>query len=101
MTPDELATQLQFFKDIGVDTLDVSASPFGRSSGEAGDEGLSAPVTSAESLETIRLDLGECQRCKLAPMRTNIVFGSGNPHAELVFVGEAPGFDEDQQGLPF
>jgi uracil-DNA glycosylase len=101
MTPDELAAQLQFFKDIGVDTLDVSASPSGRRSGEAGDEGLSAPVTSAESLETIRLDLGECQRCKLAPMRTNIVFGSGNPHAELVFVGEAPGFDEDQQGLPF
>jgi uracil-DNA glycosylase len=56
---------------------------------------------STETLDTIRLDLGDCQRCKLAPMRTNIVFGSGNPHAELVFVGEAPGFDEDQQGLPF
>ena len=56
---------------------------------------------SIDTLDTIRLDIGDCQRCKLAPTRTNIVFGSGNPHAELVFVGEAPGFDEDQQGLPF
>ena len=101
MTPNELATQIQFFKDIGVDTLDVSASPSGRSCGEAADEGLSTPAVSTETLDTIRLDLGDCQRCKLAPMRTNIVFGSGNPHSELVFVGEAPGFDEDQQGLPF
>jgi uracil-DNA glycosylase len=103
MTPNELASQLQFFKDIGVDTLDVNASPSGRSSGEAGDEGQTAPdLSNKESLDSIRLDLGDCQRCKLAPMRTNIVlFGSGNPHAELVFVGEAPGFDEDQQGLPF
>ena len=52
-------------------------------------------------LDDIRTELGDCQRCKLAPKRTNIVFGSGNPNAELVFVGEAPGFDEDQQGLPF
>jgi DNA polymerase len=102
MTPNELASQLQFFKDIGVDTLDVNASPSGRSSGEAGDEGRMPPaISNKESLDTIRLDLGDCQRCRLAPARTNIVFGSGNPDAELVFVGEAPGFDEDQQGLPF
>jgi DNA polymerase len=49
----------------------------------------------------IREDIGDCQRCKLAPSRTNIVFGSGNINAELVFVGEAPGSDEDEQGLPF
>ncbi len=54
-----------------------------------------------ESLDKIRADLGDCRRCKLAPGRTNIVFGSGNPHAELMFVGEAPGADEDEQGLPF
>lgn len=54
-----------------------------------------------ETLETIREDLGDCQRCKLAPTRKNIVFGSGNPNAELMFVGEAPGADEDDQGLPF
>ncbi len=59
------------------------------------------PATPDESLEQIRADLGDCRRCKLAPLRTNIVFGSGNPRAELMFVGEAPGADEDAQGLPF
>jgi len=54
-----------------------------------------------EPLENIRRDLGDCRRCKLAPDRTNIVFGSGNPKAELMFVGEAPGSAEDAQGLPF
>lgn len=54
-----------------------------------------------ESLEAIRSDLNDCRRCKLAQGRKNIVFGSGNPHAELLFVGEGPGSDEDEQGLPF
>jgi uracil-DNA glycosylase len=54
-----------------------------------------------ETLEDIRRDLGDCQRCKLAGGRKHIVFGQGNPHAELVFVGEGPGADEDEQGLPF
>lgn len=54
-----------------------------------------------ESLGAILGDLNDCRRCKLAPGRTNLVFGSGNPHAELMFVGEAPGADEDAQGLPF
>jgi uracil-DNA glycosylase family 4 len=56
---------------------------------------------SVESLESVRADIGDCKRCKLAPTRTNIVFGSGNPQATLMFVGEAPGADEDAQGLPF
>ncbi|MCI0401899.1 MAG: uracil-DNA glycosylase [Acidobacteria bacterium] len=54
-----------------------------------------------ETLPQIRADLGECTRCKLAPHRTRIVFGEGNPKAQLVFVGEAPGADEDAQGRPF
>ncbi len=54
-----------------------------------------------ETLEQVRADLGDCQRCKLAGGRHNIVFGEGNRHAELVFVGEGPGADEDEQGLPF
>jgi uracil-DNA glycosylase len=58
------------------------------------------PAT-GESLDDIRAELKDCRRCKLAPTRTNLVFGSGNPHAELMFVGEAPGADEDAQGLPF
>ncbi len=45
--------------------------------------------------------IGDCRRCKLAPSRTQIVFGVGNPRAELVFVGEAPGAEEDAQGVPF
>jgi uracil-DNA glycosylase family 4 len=54
-----------------------------------------------ETLETIRSDLKNCKRCKLSPTRKNIVFGSGNPNADLLFVGEAPGADEDEQGVPF
>ena len=54
-----------------------------------------------ETLEEISHDLGDCRRCKLAPTRKTIVFGQGNPHAALVFVGEGPGADEDEQGLPF
>lgn len=52
-------------------------------------------------LEEIRAELGDCRRCKLCSGRTNIVFGVGNPKAELVFVGEGPGADEDEQGIPF
>ena len=59
------------------------------------------PRCERETLEQIREDLGDCHRCRLANGRKTIVFGQGNPHAELVFVGEGPGADEDAQGLPF
>jgi DNA polymerase len=59
------------------------------------------PVRHRQTLDQIREDLGDCQRCKLAKGRKHIVFGQGNPHAELVFIGEGPGADEDEQGLPF
>jgi len=52
-------------------------------------------------LNDVRTDLGDCRRCDLHGGRKNIVFGEGNPHAGLVFVGEAPGADEDDQGRPF
>ena len=52
-------------------------------------------------LDGIRAWIGDCQRCKLAGGRKSIVFGQGNPKAELMFIGEAPGADEDEQGLPF
>ncbi|HKV54557.1 MAG TPA: uracil-DNA glycosylase [Candidatus Binataceae bacterium] len=52
-------------------------------------------------LEAVREFIGECTRCKLAPGRTNLVFGVGNPNAQLMFVGEAPGADEDLRGEPF
>ena len=59
-----------------------------------------APVV-RPTLEQVREELGECTRCKLHAGRIQIVFGVGNPAARLVFVGEAPGADEDAQGEPF
>jgi uracil-DNA glycosylase len=55
----------------------------------------------ASALKLIREDLGDCTRCKLHEGRNKIVFGVGDPHAELMFVGEGPGADEDAQGEPF
>lgn len=53
------------------------------------------------TLEELCEFVGDCTRCKLAPLRTHLVFGLGNPRAELMFVGEAPGADEDARGEPF
>ena len=90
MDREEIARQLEFFREIGISHVDVD------------DNGISLPVPGhILTLEDIRHDLGDCQRCKLAPTRANIVFGSGNPNADLMFVGEAPGSEEDRQGLPF
>ena len=56
----------------------------------------------AEALAAVRADIGDCTRCKLHTQgRRQIVFGVGNPEADLMFVGEAPGADEDIQGIPF
>jgi uracil-DNA glycosylase family 4 len=62
-----------------------------------------APTASSPlaALELIRAELGDCRRCGLCTTRTNIVYGQGNPKAELVFVGEGPEEDEDRSGLPF
>jgi len=60
-----------------------------------------AGVSPAPSLTEVREDLGDCRRCKLAASRRNLVFGVGHPAAPIVFVGEAPGADEDRQGEPF
>lgn len=55
----------------------------------------------SDPLETIRKEIGDCKRCKLCKGRKNMVFGVGDPKARLMFVGEGPGADEDEQGLPF
>ncbi|MBI5570274.1 MAG: uracil-DNA glycosylase [Desulfomonile tiedjei] len=57
--------------------------------------------TGRPTLEAIREQLGDCTRCLLSKTRRTIVFGEGNPHARLMFVGEGPGADEDRQGRPF
>jgi uracil-DNA glycosylase family 4 len=61
----------------------------------------SAERIEGDTLELIRADIGDCTRCNLHKGRQKIVFGVGNPKAELVFVGEGPGHDEDVQGIPF
>ena len=58
-----------------------------------------APV--GDTLAAIRSDIGDCRRCRLCDERKTIVFGSGSENARLVFVGEGPGADEDEQGIPF
>ena len=105
MNRNEIAAQLEFFKDIGVDSVEVAAvGAVGEAQArQRAASGIDRPGAHRAplQLDDIRAEIGNCQRCKLAPTRTHIVFGSGNPDAELVFVGEAPGYDEDQQGLPF
>ncbi|MCI0670452.1 MAG: uracil-DNA glycosylase [Myxococcaceae bacterium] len=76
--------------------------------GPQGHTGKHLPLTpsgkvtiASRPLDEIRRELGDCRRCKLCEGRRNIVFGVGNPRAELVFVGEGPGAEEDAQGVPF
>jgi DNA polymerase len=57
--------------------------------------------TGETTLDSVRAALGDCTRCRLCEQRTQIVFGDGNPNAELMFVGEGPGAEEDRTGLPF
>jgi len=59
------------------------------------------PETNAEKLQWLRDYMGDCHRCPLGEHRQNLVFGEGDPEARLVFVGEAPGYREDQTGRPF
>jgi uracil-DNA glycosylase family 4 len=54
-----------------------------------------------DELAAFAASVAGCQKCRLAQTRTQVVFGVGNPHADLMFVGEAPGFHEDKQGFPF
>jgi DNA polymerase len=59
------------------------------------------PARTSPELEAVRAELGECTRCGLCSGRTHIVFGDGDPHAKLMFIGEGPGEQEDRTGLPF
>ncbi|MEM9489933.1 MAG: uracil-DNA glycosylase [Myxococcota bacterium] len=73
-----------------------SAQPSGRA-----DPGADSHRPSSLTLAAVRAELGECQRCKLSRTRTKIVFGVGDERAPLMFVGEAPGMNEDRRGEPF
>lgn len=91
---------LEELKESGVDVL-LFAPDKPASEGTEANEARGGNRDPMESLEEIRAELGECARCELGRSRKNLVFGVGNPHARLVFVGEAPGRDEDLQGEPF
>ena len=124
MDRDQITEHLRFAAELGVagvsrdpawrTRIDAAAGPAGQTLGS--DLGqtfgtpklpTAAPVTfsknATEALLALRADIGEdCSRCKLHTLgRTQIVFGVGNPSADLMFVGEAPGADEDEQGIPF
>ena len=85
--------ELQYFSDLGVREIFVPP-PSAEGSG-------TVSPGSMPDLESLAGFLAGCPRCKLSKSRTNIVFGQGNPRAALMFVGEAPGRDEDEQGLAF
>jgi uracil-DNA glycosylase family 4 len=111
MTNDALRQYLEFYRDLGFDSVykrNATARP------EAVVPQPIAPVTeqpaavvlpdlapAGDTLAVIRADIGDCRRCRLCEGRKNIVFGSGNERSPVVFVGEGPGADEDEQGLPF
>lgn len=88
---DSIRDQLEFFRDLGVTDLFL----------EAPAAAASVVPGSIRDLAALQKFLAGCPRCKLSKSRTNIVFGQGNPRADLMFVGEAPGRDEDEQGLAF
>jgi len=95
-----LIEHLRFFGELGLEGLSRDRRWRARAAEEGA--GLGGTVLVDETLDEIRTDLGDCTRCKLhAAGRRQIVFGVGHPRAELMFVGEAPGAEEDAQGIPF
>jgi DNA polymerase len=100
MTPDQIRDYLEYYRDLGFDSIykpmpkPTKALPLL--------ETLLPPLQpDDDSMEKIRLDIGDCQRCRLCEARKKIVFGDGNEKSPLVFVGEGPGADEDESGIPF
>ncbi|MGC8917501.1 MAG: uracil-DNA glycosylase [Thermoanaerobaculum sp.] len=88
------------FRDLARYLLDFGVEEVLLPEGGSREEGETDPLA-APDLETMARALATCQRCRLAKGRTQVVFGVGNPRARVVFVGEAPGAEEDRQGEPF
>lgn len=117
MNRDRLRQALEFYRDLGVtDVYRVAGKSPVEIPAQIKDTGRELSEMNAETSEIvlpslapendtlakIKEDIGpDCRRCRLCEQRSKIVFGSGNPRAKLVFVGEGPGADEDAQGLPF
>jgi uracil-DNA glycosylase family 4 len=100
--PPEIAPLLEYLKDIGYGDVYVRRVPAGMAA-PAGAVGPGADDRAARltRLEGIGAEAAVCTRCRLAQGRKKVVFGAGDPGAELMLVGEAPGAEEDRQGLPF
>jgi uracil-DNA glycosylase len=94
----ERAKYLATLTELGVERA-VFARPAVTSAVVA--QPVSPPTDAAAALKAIRDEMGDCQRCKLGATRKNLVFGQGSPVARLMIIGEAPGADEDEQGLAF
>jgi len=116
MTQDEVRKYLEYYQDLGVKAIYRRELPLGQANIEPAAPALEKIPESAispkstvvlslapdhDNLQKISEDIGDCKRCRLHEARNRIVFGSGNAQAKLVFVGEGPGADEDEQGLPF
>lgn len=108
MNAEQVRSYLELYRDLGFDSIYRrklrDATPV--SSVTEAPVPIPAPALPGlapdnDTLDQIRLDLGDCRRCRLCEARQSIVFGSGNERSPLVFVGEGPGADEDEQGLPF
>ena len=98
----QIRRQLISIQEIGLDSPFLSAESL--SYLVRGPQLDAVPLTTnphCESLEELEHFLSNCDRCKLSKARKTIVFGEGSPHAKLVFVGEAPGVEEDIAGKPF
>jgi len=94
----EAMRHLWWLRDAGVREVSTAPPPTPAAARPSIPAGAAVP---GDALRAVRADLGDCTRCKLRGGRTHIVFGVGDPAAQLMFVGEGPGADEDQQGEPF
>ena len=99
MRADEVRRYLEFYRDLGVQEIWRREAPAMTIPTDAIELPPLAPA--GDTLLNILNDMGDCMRCRLHTARKKIVFGSGNDKAKLVFVGEGPGADEDESGLPF
>lgn len=113
MNAEQIREYLRFYQDLGIESVYKPILVAGKEMPTSVSRSSSKPSPSSpfvqlpglseedDTLQKIRLDIGDCKRCRLCEGRNSIVFGSGNERSPLVFVGEGPGADEDEQGLPF
>jgi DNA polymerase len=95
---------LEFYQILGFESLPINFSLSNKAltSSDTLSQSRSQPTLDREAaFKALREEIGDCRRCKLSNRRTNIVFGEGNPDARLMFIGEAPGREEDLQARPF